>query len=494
MITNILEYLYSTAARLPEKVAFSDGQCSLTFRELTQKTEAVASFLRKNGRRSGPVGVFMERSPLEIAVFLGVVRAGCFYVPMDGEMGEERLKGIAERMRLGCILADEAALPAARTLVPEGAFPAAEALACPAEALGPITGSDTDPFYTVFTSGSTGMPKGVCGCHRAVIDYAEHMLPAVGIGEDAVMGCQAPLYFDACFKELLACLVKGASVYLIPRPLFSRPMELISFLNDHKINTVCWVSSALSLVAALKTFKYVRPEYLKTVCFGSEVFPPKHLRAWQEACPGAKFYNLYGPTECTGMSCVYPVPGPVEEGAKIPVGKPFKNTRVLLIDENGRAAQEGEIYIGGTCVTLGYYNDPVRTAEVFVQNPLHSDYADRFYRTGDLAAYDENGDLIFLGRADQQIKRMGHRIELGEIESTAAALPGVDQCVCLMVQKTGALLLLYTGQAESREILKALETKLPVFALPQRVERLGTMPTTPNGKADRRRLKETYAC
>ena len=494
MITNILEYLYSTAARVPEKTAFSDGQCSLSFRELVQKMESVASFLRKNGRTCGPVGVFMERSPQEIAVFLGVVRAGCFYVPMDAEMGGERLRGIAERMRLGCILADENGFAAARELVPEGTFAAGEALGCPPADLPPLSGSDTDPFYTVFTSGSTGMPKGVCGCHRAVIDYAEHMLSAVGIGEDAIMGCQAPLYFDACFKELLACIVKGASVYLVPRPLFSQPLQLIEFLNRYKINTVCWVSSAFSLVAALKTFKYVRPEYLKTVCFGSEVFPPKHLRAWQEACPGARFFNLYGPTECTGMSCVYPVPGPVADGEKIPVGKPFKNTRVYLIDENGHAAREGEIYIGGTCVTLGYYNDPERTAEVFVQNPIHNDYADRFYRTGDLAAYDDNGDLVFLGRADQQIKRMGHRIELGEIESTASALTGVDQCVCLWQQKTGMLLLLYTGQAGSEEILSALDTRLPVFARPQRVERLESMPTTPNGKADRRRLKEQFGC
>ena len=494
MITNILEYLYHTAARVPDKLAFSDGQCSLTFRALTEKTEAVAAFLLAAGHSSGPVGVFMERSPLEIAVFLGVVRAGCFYVPMDAEMGEERLKGIAARMRLSCILADAAGLGTARSLVPDGAFAAEEALSCPVSALPPLSGSDTDPFYTVFTSGSTGLPKGVCGCHRAVIDYAEHMLPAVGIGEDAIMGCQAPLYFDACFKELLACLVRGASVYLVPRPLFSQPLELVRFLNRYQINTVCWVSSAFSLVAALKTFRYEKPEYLRTVCFGSEVFPPKHLRAWQEACPGARFINLYGPTECTGMSCFYPVPGSVADGEKIPIGRPFVNTRVYLIDENGHEAREGEICIGGTCVTLGYFNDPQRTSEAFVQNPLHNDYPDRVYRTGDLAAYNEHGDLVFLGRADQQIKRMGHRIELGEIESTAASLPGVEQCVCLFAAKSGVLLLLYTGRAESAEVLAALDTKLPVFARPQRVERLESMPTTPNGKADRRKLKERYGC
>ena len=492
MVTNILEYLYDTAARVPDKLAFSDGVCSLSFAALAERTESVAAYLISKGRVSGPVGVFMDRSVNEIAVFLGTVRAGCVYVPMDAEMGAERLRGITERMRLGCLIADEGNLPAARALTGADVFPANEALAFEKTSLPPLSGSDTDPFYTVFTSGSTGAPKGVCGCHRAVIDYAEHMLPAVGIGEDAVMGCQAPLYFDACFKELLACLCKGASVYLVPRPLFSQPLELIAFLNRNRINTVCWVSSALSLVAALKTFKYVRPEYLKTVCFGSEVLPAKHLNYWMEACPGARFYNLYGPTECTGMSCVYPVPGPVREGEKIPVGRPFQNTRLYLIDAEGHEAREGEVYIGGSCVTLGYYNDPERTAEAFVQNPLQHDYADRVYRTGDLAAYNENGDLVFLGRADQQIKHMGHRIELGEIESAAASVPGVEQCVCLLEKKQGMLLLLYTGGAEKDAVLAALRERLPVFACPQRLERLERMPVTPNGKTDRRRLKEQY--
>ena len=492
MITNILEYLYVTENRLPEKLAFSDGTVSLTFHALLQRTESVAAFLISKGVTRGPVGIFMERSPWEIAAFLGTVRAGCMYVPMDREMGRERLEGICRRMRLPVILADKEALAVAADLPCGKVYSAAEALSFAATALPPLSGTDTDPFYTVFTSGSTGDPKGVCGCHRSVIDYAEHMLPAVGIDENAVMGCQAPLYFDACFKELLGCIVKGAGVYLIPRPLFTQPLELIRFLNRYKINTVCWVSSALSLVAALRTFAYEKPVYLRTVCFGSEVFPAKHFNAWREACPSARFFNLYGPTECTGMSCCYEVKDRLLEGESIPIGRPFKNTRLFLLDTDGKEANEGEIHLGGTCVTLGYYNDPDRTAEVFIQNPLYTDYPDRVYKTGDLARYDENGALLFLGRADQQIKRMGHRIELGEIESVAAAVPGVSQCVCLYRQEKGLLLLLYTGTVTEGALLQMLEGRLPVFARPNRAVRLESMPLTPNGKTDRRKLKEIY--
>lgn len=492
MRTNILEYLYEAAAKWPARIAFSNGEEGLTFSELLDKTEAVAAFLRQNGVSTGPVGVFMERSPLEIAVFLGVIRAGCFYVPMDMEMGSERLNGICDRMRLDVLIADAAWDKEAAFLGCEKTFRAEDALAFEGRELEKLHTCDTEPAYTVFTSGSTGLPKGVCGCHRAVIDYAEHMLPAIGLSDNAVMGCQAPLYFDACFKEILGALVKGASVYLIPRTLFSRPLELIAYLNRHEINTICWVSSALTLVSALNTFKYVKPESLRLVCFGSEVFPPKHLNAWMNACPAAKFVNLYGPTECTGMSCCYHVEGPAAEGESIPVGKPFPNTRLFLLDEDGKAGQEGEIVIGGTCVTLGYYNDPIRTAQAFTQNPLHNDYPDIVYRTGDLGRFNDNGDLVFLGRADQQIKRMGHRIELGEIESAASAVPGAGQAVCLFDKNKGLILLLYTGEADEKRMQETLLEKLPAFAQPNRFIRLNTMPVTPNGKADRRTLKETY--
>ena len=261
-------------------------------------------------------------------------------------------------------------------------------------------------------------------------------------------------------------------------------------MNEHRVNTLCWVTSALSLVSSLGTFKAVRPRYLKLVCFGSEVFPPRQLGRWREACPEARFFNLYGPTECTGMSCFYPVTG-AEQGP-VPIGRPFANTRVFLLDETGRESREGEIYIAGTCVTLGYYNDPERTAAAFVQNPLQHSYPERVYRTGDLARYDERGDLVFLGRKDQQIKHMGHRIELGEIEAAAGALPGVDQCVCLYAERTGRICLAYTGDRQGPALMEALAGILPGYMLPNTLIPLAEMPLTPNGKADRRRLGELY--
>lgn len=491
MVTNLLEYLDRTAERLPEKLAFSDGEAGLTFHEAQKASFSIGACLLNQGYRGQPIGVLMERTRYQPAAFLGIWRAGGFYVPLDKEMPPQRLLHVLHTAELACLICDRANEKLAKELLPQGQVLVYEEIATTPRRERYPRGLDTDPAYIVFTSGSTGMPKGVCACHRSVIDYAEHFLPAVGIHEGSVLGCQSPLYFDAFLKEFLSALVLGATVYLIPRELFVQPVKLVEYLNQYKINTLCWVASALSLVSSLRTFKAVRPEYLERVCFGSEVFPPKQLRIWRETCPRAAFFNLYGPTECTGMSCFYPVTG--EEGDIIPIGKPFDNTRVFLLDEEGRESREGEICIGGTCVTLGYYNDPERTAAAFVQNPLQNAYPERIYRTGDLGRWDERGNLIFLGRGDQQIKHMGHRIELGEIEAAASNAKGVAGCACVYQQKRQRIVLIYAGDGEEIAVREALQKALPAYMQPQGLVHLEALPVTPNGKIDRRKLKETYA-
>lgn len=491
MVTNLLEYLDRTAERLPEKLAFSNGEEGLTFDKVQKASFSIGTCLSKKGYQGQPVGVLMERTCYQPTAFLGIWRAGGFYVPLDKEMPSQRLLHILHTAELTCLIADRANEKLARELLPNGQVLVYEEIVTTPKGEVYPRGLDTDPAYIVFTSGSTGLPKGVCACHRSVIDYGEHLLPAVGIHENSVLGCQSPLYFDAFLKEFLSALMLGATVYLIPRELFVQPVKLVEYLNAHKINTLCWVASALSLVSSLNTFKAVRPEYLERICFGSEVFPIKQLKRWQVACPTARFFNLYGPTECTGMSCFYPLTGEEQEG--IPIGKPFENTKIFLLDEENRESREGEICIGGTCVTLGYYNDPERTAAAFIQNPLQSAYPERIYRTGDLGRWDEKGNLMFLGRSDQQIKHMGHRIELGEIESAAAAAPGVNSCVCLYQQKRQRMVLIYAGTATEEAVKAALQAALPAYMQPRGLVHLDTLPTTPNGKLDRRRLKELYA-
>lgn len=494
MAGSLLAYLNKTAETFPEKVAFAGSGEALTFRELRALASNAGGYLRGKGLNREPVAVLLKRSPREIAAFFGVTDAGCFYVPLDEEMPEERQRSILETTRARFLLSDEENYQRAKALLPaERVIPVDEAFAYPGSGVLCEDAVETDPLYVVFTSGSTGVPKGVAASHRNVIDYGEQLLNTLGIDESAVLGCQSPLYFDACLKEILAVIMKGAAACLIPRSLFVQPVALVNYLNDNKINALCWVSSAFSLVSRLGTFQEVKPRYLKLICFGSEVFPPKQLTLWQQACPKARFFNLYGPTECTGMSCYYEVKRAFKEEESIPIGRPFPNRRVLLLNEEGREGPEGEICIGGAGVTLGYYNDPERTAAAFVQNPLNRAYPERLYRTGDLAKRDSGGELLFIGRLDQQIKHMGHRIELGEVEKAASALPGVGAAVCLYRQKDQRLLLLYVGEGEPGEALQGLRKKLPAYMVPSKALRLTDMPRTPNGKADRRYLQEKYA-
>ncbi len=496
MLNNILQYLESTAARLPDKVAFSDGTDNITFGELQRSAKAIGSTLAGRGCRGEPVPVVMDKHPSAIAAFLGVVYAGCFYVPIDSEMPVKRAEVIAQSLNPRFVMADRKNVEFAKGLG------AGEVLlyddisaAMPDEKLlSDIRESqiDTDPIYIVFTSGSTGVPKGVAACHRSVIDYAESLSEALGFSENNIFGNQTPLYFDAPLKEILPTLKFGATSYFIPKKLFMFPVRLVEFLNEHRINTICWVVSALTMISAFNTFDKIKPEYLTTVAFGSEVFPVKQFNIWRDALPGAVFFNLYGPTECTGMSCWYRVEGRAADGEPIPIGQPFKNTRITLIGENGKLAapgEAGEIYISGTCVTLGYFNNPDKTNEAYVQNPLVTAYREIVYKTGDLARRNAKGELVFISRKDYQIKHMGHRIELGEIEAAADKHPDVARSCCIYDDENKKILMFYIGSAEPAGLTSYLKDYLPRYMLPASIKKLETLPLTPNGKLDRRALK-----
>lgn len=496
MQRNVLEYLEATAPRLPDKMAFSNGEDALTFGELHRAAKGIGSFLAEKGLKKEPVVVFMEKHPRSVAAFFGVVYAGCFYVPIDEEMPSYRVELIFRTLNPRAVLCDGKTRAMVEAMGYEGGlydYDEAAAHEVDEKALRAVreVQLDTDPLYIVFTSGSTGVPKGVMACHRSVIDYIEALSDTLGFSEETVFGNQTPLYFDACLKELYPTIKFGASTYLIPKSLFMFPMKLVDYLNEHQINTVCWVVSALTMISGFKVLEKKVPEYLHTVAFGSEVFPIRQFELWRKALPNAKFTNLYGPTECTGMSCFYHVDRDFALDEVIPVGRPFPNTGILLLnDEDKEAApgEVGEICIKGTCVTLGYYRMPEKTAECFVQNPLNHDYPETIYRTGDLGKYNERGELVFVSRKDYQIKHMGHRIELPEIEIVAAMHPEVASACALFDNVKKRILLYYAGEAESGALAAFLKEKLPRYMIPNRMEKRDRLPLTPNGKIDRKAL------
>lgn len=495
---NVLEFLEKTAPACGDKTAFSDGEESLSFAELAHLSRAGGSALIARGLKNEPVAVFMKKAPKTIAAFFAVLYAGCYYVPLDASMPLYRLQMIFEQLSPRAVVCDEASRELAERLSPEGSVISASELFAVEEnaaALAAVRAKciDTDPAYIVFTSGSTGVPKGVTGCHRALIDYANALCPAIGADEESVFAMQVPLYVDACMKELLSVIKCGSTAYLMQQSMFLSPLKAVEFLNEHRVNTLCWVASALTIISGLGAFEDIKPEYMRTVCFGSEAFPVKQLQLWQSACPGARFVNLYGPTEATGMSFYYVVDRDFSDGEPIPVGRPFDNTGFMLLREDDTEAapgETGEICIRGTALTHGYFDDPERTAAAFTQNPLNKHYPELIYRTGDLGRINERGELVFVSRKDHQIKNMGHRVELGEIEACADGCEGVVRSCCMFDKQKGRLLMFYMGTADEKTLGKYLRSMLPRYMLPSKIKRLDALPLLENGKIDRNSLKD----
>ena len=497
MENNVLSYLDAIVKKVPEKTAYADEKEEYTFQQVYEQSHSIGTFIHRKGLYKKPVVVFMEKSPRTIIAFLGVITAGCFYVPIDDEMPKSRIDMILENCKPELIICDEGTKEKAGTFLFQGEICLYNEIAETgedAEALKKIRQNalDIDPIYIVFTSGSTGVPKGVVACHRSVIDYIEQLSEVLKFSEDTVFANQTPLYFDACLKEIYPTLKFGATTYLVPKSLFMFPVELVKFLNEHKVNTICWVVSALTMISSVGTFGIVKPQYLKTVAFGSEVFPIKQFWIWKEALPEVSFTNLYGPTEGTGMCCYYHLEREFQENEAIPIGKPFQNTEILLLDENNKPGEEGEICIRGTAVTLGYFNNPEKTAESFVQNPLNSSYPEIIYRTGDIGKYNEYGELVFVSRKDYQIKHMGHRIELGEIEANVNMVEGIKMCACIYEEEKGKIVLFYVGDIAVRELVEKLKNMLPRYMIPNHTEQLEEMPFTANGKIDRVLLKNRF--
>ncbi|MBP3352767.1 MAG: AMP-binding protein [Lachnospiraceae bacterium] len=500
MQNHVLDYLDNIVKEKPNKIAFSNGTDNMTFFEVFEQSNSIGTYLWERKICRKPVVVFMNKHPKEVTAFFGVIRGGNFYVPIDEEMPRTRIELILQNVQPEIIICDEATEKVARQFEFEGHIALYnDIMNTPVnnEALRKIyeASIDTDPIYIVFTSGSTGIPKGVAACHRSVIEYIEQLSETLEFNEDTVFGNQSPLYFDACLKELYPTLKYGATTYLIPRNLFMFPVKLVEYLNEYKINTICWVVSALTMISAFGTFRTIKPKYLKNIAFGSEVFPIKQFNLWKETLPEAKFTNLYGPTEGTGMCCYYKVNREFAVDEVIPIGRPFKNTEILLLTEEGKQAsygEVGEICIRGTSLTLGYYNNWEKTNEVFVQNPLNKAYPELIYKTGDLGKYNEYGELIFVSRKDYQIKHMGHRIELGEIEVNVNLLEEIKISCCIYDEMKGRIVLYYVGDIEEKLLAQVLKEKLPRYMMPNSIIHIEDMPFTPNGKIDRVTLKKKY--
>lgn len=316
------------------------------------------------------------------------------------------------------------------------------------------------------------------------------------LDESTILCNQAPFYFDASVPDLYIPLKVGATVYIPPKSYYTFPKKILQYIEKNNINTLVWVPSALCNVVNCKAFEVCVPQSIKLVIFCGEVMPCKHLNIWRKHIPNALYVNMYGPTEATYACMYYDINREFGDDEKFPLGRACGNSEVMLVTEDNRLAkigEIGEICILGQCLSNGYYGEKEKTDSVFVQNPINSMWNEIMYRTGDLAYIDTNGEMIFSGRKDFQIKRLGHRIELGEIENAILSIDGVENICCIFNEKNSDIIAIYTGNILPEQVRDNIVQRLQHYMIPNRFEKLKTMPMNINGKIDRQRLKKEYA-
>lgn len=501
MKKNVLEYLEKAAEQFPNKLSFADTNKQYTYGELLSVSKRIGSYVAGLNIKRKAVMVYMDKCADNLAAFFGSVYGGAFYVPIDSKMPVDRINKIADTLNPGLIIFDKKAEKNVNLIVAGCTRVSFDSLIeneVDDSELDVIRKNmiDTDPLYVLFTSGSTGNPKGVVVCHRSVIDYAEWLKETFDFDEYTIFGNQTPFYFSMSVLDIYATIASAATLWIIPKMNFSFPIRLLEFMNEKEINTIYWVPSALSIVANIGALEEIEVPFLKKILFAGEVMPTKQLNMWRKYVPSALYANLFGPTEITDIGVYYIVDREFADDEAIPIGQACDNVGLLVVDDEGKEIttqnKPGELLIRGSFLAHGYFNNLEKTAEAFIQNPTHSEYPELVYKTGDVVYYNERNELVYKCRKDFQIKHMGNRIELGEIETAFSAENGVDFCCCVYNGAKDSIIGIYVGNAESNQLAQNLKNKLPTYMLPNEYVHLSKMPMNANGKIDRAKLNSEY--
>lgn len=477
------------------KVLIKEVEHSYTWKEIRTRAYSIAAFFISRDFYQQPICIEAKQQAETLILMLGVIMSGNYYIPLSQELNFEKRKKICKLTgaKLYCTLSDtfwDQEIPIFNY----------------SEELKERSLSDTDItklkeiakrldynslLYIVFTSGSTGEPKGIVKTHGSMICFLNAYVKQFGFTKEDVLGNQTPFYFDASSKDIYLMFLLRCKMFLIPQELFVRPVELVENLNREKVTIIQWVPSALSILSRLHVFRKIKPAYLKKVFFVGEVFAVKQLKIWMENLPNTEFINLYGASELAGICTYYKIQnmGGLET---IPMGYPLPNSKIYLIAD-GHLVKEagiiGEIYIESDALSAGYLKDTKKTDAVFLKQPIPELPESRYYQSGDLAKYNENGALEYVSRKDFQIKHMGHRIELGEIEVAACEINAVANACCVYVKDR--IVLFYEGCIQKAEVLTYLKSRLLPYMVPNKVVSIEEMPLSANGKINRLYLKES---
>lgn len=513
------QLLTDSVHRHPDKTAVRARGRSLTYGELDRRSSQLARLLRERGvERGDRVGLFFPKAVESVVAMLGVLKAGAVYVPLDPHAPARRVAAIAEdcgvralvttaerlatlpRRDLACavLVSGEPRVTSDGPEVPQIPRIPWSALETFPAAAPPESAIESDLAYILYTSGSTGQPKGVMLTHRNALTFVDWCAATFRIGPDDRLSNHAPLHFDLSVFDVYNALAAGATVSLIHEEITVFPQRLAALLEDHGITVWYSVPSALVYLLLHGDLASRDLDRLRLVLFAGEVFPMKYLRQLADLVPRVELYNLYGPTE-TNVCTYHRVDRFRLAGQdRLPIGRACANTDVVALDESGRpipVGGTGELYVRGPSVTPGYWGDPDKTRRALVDDPRPPRRDERLYRTGDLVTPDASGEYVFLGRRDSQVKSRGYRIELGDVEAALYAHPAVVEAAVVAVpdddigSRLRAYVALRAGESVSPSALQAhCAARVPRYMVPEHIEVRGELPRTSTGKTDRTRL------
>lgn len=447
---NILEYFDDTVRKYPDRIAIIDGDRQMTFEELNYLVNCYSFSLKKYHNK--PIAVLLPKFECIIAD-LAIIRSGNFYMNLDVKSPKARIDNILNEIKPALVISD------LNNITGDIEF-------------NEVTNIDTDPLCIINTSGSTGTPKGVVLNHRSFINFTEWAYDTFSF-ENEIIGSLSPVVFDI-FSFELCMMMRGSTIKILPDATF--PADLLNAMVD--ITFIFWVPTIMVNIANMDLLSRIHLN-LKTVWFAGEVFPTKQFNYWRKHLP-VLYVNLYGPIEIT-LDCTYfIVDRELKDDEPIPIGRPCRNTDILILDKD-ELSDEGELCVRGTSLAMGYYNNPKKTSEVFVQNPLNTSYPEIIYRTGDYVSTNERGELIFKGRRDTMIKHLGYRIELAEIEHTIINVLKLVDNGCAVYNKEIVFYYESSKEIKRSEIISVL----PKYMIPTKFIRMDQLPRNINGKIDR---------
>jgi amino acid adenylation domain-containing protein len=500
-----------------ERIAIEDGERCVRYGELAAIVDRVAGGLRAAGvTQSSRVCLLLPKSAEAIAAILGVLKIGAIYVPLDGASPPARLGLMVAGCAPGWLLTTRSLRSLASACIDEAGdrivgllelddrhevHPIHDGPVPEEVGADPLSGEAL--AYILFTSGSTGTPKGVPIPHRNVVEYAGWANSHFGVRPGERIVSQAPLHFDMSVWDIFGTLAAGATLVLVPSEASLTPLLTVQFMRESRIQQWYSVPSILTAMAARDVLEPIDLPDMKRVIWGGDSFPVPALRYWMQRVPHAQFVNVYGPTEAT-INCTYfMVPRDwLTDRDQVPIGMPIPGRRLMIRDEEDRRLgtdRAGALYVGGSGLSPGYWNDPEKTHAAF--RSFSDDPGGRWYKTGDLAHVDEAGIFHFHGRADRQIKSRGYRIELDEVAVALARIEGIEQCAVIATPIGGfegwQICAAYVSIEDVPMLVADLKSKLgsilPRYMIPRRWAQLTALPTNANGKVDLPKVRDIFA-